>query len=185
MFSALTAASYGGLFTFLASSSFVFISVMGLSKTQYGLLMLSMSFFYIVGTFVCRYWLPRYGVRKTVALAAVLSLVGGTTLGVLPLLGVGGVWAVMVPFYVFMLGHGVHQPCGQSGAVNPFADCAGAASALNGFLIMVVAFAMGGWLAWQTEASVRPLTSGVWFWSVCIALTAWTAVQRHGEPAPR
>jgi DHA1 family bicyclomycin/chloramphenicol resistance-like MFS transporter len=46
----LAATSYGGLFTFLATSSFVFITVLGLSKTQYGLLMLSMSAVYIAGT---------------------------------------------------------------------------------------------------------------------------------------
>ena len=181
-FSALTAASYGALFTFLVSSSFVFIQLLGLSKTQYGLVMFAMSFCYIGGTFLCRRLLPRFGVRKTVGLAAVLSLAGGTTLGVLPLLGVTSVWSVMLPFLVFMVGHGVHQPCGQSGAVNPFPQSAGAASALNGFLMMVVAFAMGGWLARQGAASVQPLTSGVWFWSACIALTAWTAVQRHGDP---
>ena len=180
-FSALTAASYGGLFTFLVSSSFVFINLLGLSKTQYGLVMFAMSFCYILGTFLCRRLLPRFGVRKTVGLAGVLSLAGGTALGVLPLLGVTNLWSVMLPFLVFMVGHGVHQPCGQSGAVNPFPQSAGAASALNGFLMMVVAFAMGGWLATQGAASVQPLTSGVWFWSVCIALTAWTAVQRHGE----
>lgn len=180
-FSALTAASYGGLFTFLVSSSFVFIKLLGLSKTQYGLVMFSMSFCYILGTFLCRRLLPRFGVRKTVGLAAVLSLAGGTTLGVLPLLGVTSLWSVMLPFLVFMVGHGVHQPCGQSGAVNPFPTSAGAASALNGFLMMVVAFAMGGWLATQGAASVQPLTSGVWFWSVCIAATAWTAVQRYAE----
>lgn len=180
-FSALTAASYGGLFTFLVSSSFVFIQLLGLSKTQYGLVMFSMSFCYILGTFLCRRLLPRFGVRKTVGLAAVLSLAGGTTLGVLPLLGVTSLWSVMLPFLVFMVGHGVHQPCGQSGAVNPFPTSAGAASALNGFLMMVVAFAMGGWLATQGAASVQALTSGVWFWSVCIAGTAWTAVQRYAE----
>lgn len=43
-FSALSTASYGGLFTFLAASSFVFIQVLGLSKTEYGLVMFSMSF---------------------------------------------------------------------------------------------------------------------------------------------
>ena len=28
---------------------------------------------------------------------------------------------------------------------------------------------------------VLPLTNGLWFWSVLIALVAWTLVQRHGE----
>lgn len=182
-FSALSAASYGGLFTFLASSSFVFIKVLGLTKAQYGLVMFSMCACYLAGTFICRRLLPRFGVRTSVAIAASLSLTGGTLMGVLAWAGLHNVWAIMLPYYLFMLGHGVHQPCGQSGAVGPFPKAAGAASAMNGFLMMVVAFAMGGWLGTHMDGTVRPLTHGVWFWSVLIAATAWTVVQKYGEPA--
>jgi MFS transporter, DHA1 family, multidrug resistance protein len=182
-FSALTAASYGGLFTFLATSSFVFIRVLGLSKTGYGLVMFSMCFCYLAGTFVCRRLLPRFGVRRSVAVAACLSLAGGTTMGVLAWAGVQNVWAILLPYYLFMLGHGVHQPCGQSGAVSPFPQSAGAASALNGFLMMLVAFGMGGWLGTHMDGTVRPLTHGVWFWSALIATAAWTVVRKYGEPA--
>lgn len=183
-FSALSAASYGGLFTFLASSSFIFTGVLGLSTAQYGLVMFSMCLFYVVGTFVCRRLLPRFGIRKSVAIAAGLSLSGGTLVGVLSLAGIHNVWAIMLPFYLFMLGHGVHQPCGQSGAVGPFPQSAGAASALNGFLMMVVAFAIGGWLGTHMDGTVMPLTLGVWFWSVLVAASAWTLVQKHGESPP-
>ncbi len=182
-FSALAGASYGGLFTFLASSSFVFIKVLGLSKPQYGLVMFSMCFCYLAGTFICRRLLPRFGVRSSVAIAAGLSLAGGTLMGVLAWAGLHNVWAIMLPYYLFMLGHGVHQPCGQSGAVGPFPQAAGAASAMNGFLMMVLAFAMGGWLGTHMDGTVRPLTHGVWFWSVLVALTAWTVVRKYGEPA--
>ncbi len=182
-FSALSAASYAGLFTFLATSSFVFITVLGLSKMQYGLVMFSMCFFYLLGTFVCRRLLPRFGVRRSVAIAACLSLTGGTLMGVLAWAGLQNVWTVLLPYYLFMLGHGVHQPCGQSGAVGPFPKAAGAASALNGFLMMVLAFGMGGWLGSRMDGTVAPLTNGVWFWSLCIALVAFTLVQKYGEPA--
>ena len=183
-FSALSAASYAGLFTFLAASSFVFIKVLGLSRTQYGLVMFFMCFSYLLGTFACRRLLTRFGLRKTVALAACLSLLGGTLMGALAWAGVSNVWAVMLPYFIFMVGHGVHQPCGQSGAVGPFPHAAGAASALNGFLMMVVAFAMGGWLGTRMDGSVLPLTNGVWFWSIFIALTAWTLVRKYGDPVP-
>lgn len=69
----------------------------------------------------------------------------------------------------------------QGGAVGPFPQAAGAASALNGFLMMITAFAMGGWLGAHMDASVRPLGLGMWFWSVLIALAAWTLVQRQGQ----
>lgn len=180
-FSALSAASYGGLFTLLAASSFVFMNVLGLSKTQYGALMALNSLGYIAGTFLCRYWLARLGVRRTLKWAGGLSLAGGTLMAVLSLAGVQNVWAIMGPQMLFVIGHGIHQPCGQSGSVGPFPHAAGAASAMNGFLMMLAAFAMGSWLGGHMDGTVLPLTLGVWFWSALIALTAWTLVQKYGE----
>ncbi len=182
-YSLLSIGSYGGLFTFLAASSFVFIKVLGLSKTQYGLVMFSISFVYIVGTFMCRALLTRFGVRRSVAIAGGLTLTGGTGMGVLALLGFHNLWAMTLPFWLFMLGHGVHQACSQSGAVGPFPQAAGAASALNGFLMMVAAFVMGAWLGRYMDGTVVPMALAIWFWSGWIALVAWTLVQKYGEPA--
>ena len=183
---ALSSASYLGLFTFLASSSFVFIQFMGYSKTAYGFLMLSMSLSYIVGTFLCRWLLRRTSVHRTVGMAALLTVTGGVSMAALAYAGEGqdwyGAWAVMVPMYIFMLGHGVHQPCGQSGAVAPFPQRAGTASALNGFLMMLGAFFMGAWLSTHMDRPVFALAHGVLLWAIVITLVAWTAVQRHGRP---
>lgn len=183
---ALSAGSYLGLFTFLASSSFVFVSFMGYSKTAYGFLMLSMSLSYIVGTFWCRWMLRHTSVHRTVGIAAVLTITAGVSMAALAYAGQGqdwyGAWAVMVPMYIFMLGHGVHQPCGQSGAVAPFPHRAGTASALNGFLMMLGAFFMGGWLGTHMDRPVFALAHGILLWAVFITVVAWTAVQRHGRP---
>jgi len=181
-FALLSTASYGGLFTFLAASSFVFIGVLGLSKTQYGLVMFSMALVYVFGTFWCRRLLPRFGVRRSVSIAAVLTLAGGLLMAALAWAGLHNVWALLLPFHLFMFAHGVHQPCSQSGAVVPFPHAAGAASALSGFLMMIAAFAMGGWLGKHMDATVYPLAYGLCFWSVCIAAIAWTVVQKYGEP---
>jgi len=184
-FTLLATATYAGLFTFLATSPFVFIQVLGLSKTQYGLLMFSMSATYILGTLLCRYWIPRLGVRRTVAVGAAFSLAGGSGMALTAWLGWHSLWAIMGPFYAFILAHGIHQPCGQSGAVSPFPQAAGAASAMSGFLMMLVAFFMGDWLGRQMPAdgsgSVQALAQGLWLWSLVIALAGWTIVQRYGE----
>ena len=183
---ALSAASYLGLFTFLATSSFVFTRQLGYSKTTYGLLMFTMSFAYIVGTFWGRWMLRRTSMHRTVGVAAVLTLGGGVLLATLAHAGHDlpwyGAWAVMGPVYLFMFGHGVHQPCGQSAAVAPFPRQAGTASALNGFLMMLGAFFMGGWLGRHMDVPLFALAHGMLLWSVVIALVAWTAVQRHGRP---
>ena len=179
----LTTASYCGLFTFLAASSFVFINVLGESKTAYGLWMTSMSVAYIVGTFACRLMVVHWGVQRSVAIAGAVTLISGGTLAILAWAGVHHVWAIMLPFYGFMLAHGVHQPCGQSGSVSPFPQAAGAASALSGFLMMVAAFGVGSWLGVQLaqDHTVMPLTQGLGLWSVLIATAAWTVVRRYGQ----
>jgi DHA1 family bicyclomycin/chloramphenicol resistance-like MFS transporter len=184
--SALSSASYLGLFTFLATSSFVFTQQLGYSKTIYGLLMFTMSFAYIVGTFWGRWMLRRTSIHRTVGVAGLLSICGGLLLTALAHAGSGqawyGAWAVMLPVYLFMFGHGVHQPCGQSAAVAPFPLKAGSASALNGFLMMLGAFFMGGWLGRNMDVPLLALAHGLLLWSAVIAAVAWTAVQRHGRP---
>lgn len=184
-YSALSIAGYGGLFTFLAASSFVFIQVLSVEKARYGLLMASVSVCYLGGTFLCRRLLARFGLRHTVAIASALTLASGSALGLFALQGWSsgphGVWFIMLPMYGFMFAHGVHQPCAQAGAVGPFPHSAGAASSLNGFLMMLAAFGIGGWLGQRMDGTVFPLTNGIWFWSAVIALSGWTLVQRYGE----
>lgn len=176
----LQAAAYGGLFTFLASSAFVFLNVYGVSRPMYGLAMASASLAYIGGTFICRRLLARAGLQGAVRYGAALSLAGGTLMGVLALAGVHTWWAFMLPHYLFMVGHGIHQPCTQTGAVAAFAQMAGTASALSGFLLTVVAFAIGAWLGWRIDGTVFPLVNGVWFWTAVIAVIAWGPVQWFG-----
>ncbi|MDB5870616.1 MAG: Drug resistance transporter Bcr/CflA subfamily [Ramlibacter sp.] len=180
--SALSVASYAGLFTFLASSSFIFIKVLGLTRTQYGLVMFGMAFTYILGTLWCRRLLPRFGVRKSVAIAGGVTLASGTLMGGLALAGMQNSWAIALPFCLFMFAHGVHQPVGQSGAVGPFPHAAGAASALNGFVMMIGAFGVGGWVGMRLDGTVFALTNGLWFWTACIAAVAWTLVRKYGDP---
>ena len=181
-FTCLSVGSFGGLFTFLVTSSFVFIKLIGLSRMEYGLVMGSMSLAYIVGTLVCRRLLPRFGVSGTVAIGGGLSLAGGLLMAASAWLGWHSVLGLVGPFYLFVIAHGIHQPCGQSGAVGPFPKAAGAASALGGFLMMAIAFAMGLWLGVYADGTVFPMAHGIAFWAVCTALSAWLLVRRYGGP---
>jgi len=125
--------------------------------------------------------LVRFGVAQSVAIGGVLTLTGGLLLTLSAWMAWHSVMALIGPFYIFMLGHGIHQPCGHSGSVGPFPQAAGAASALGGFLMMAVAFLMGLWLGQQEGGAVRGMAWGIGFWSVVTSLTAWTLVQRIGR----
>jgi MFS transporter, DHA1 family, multidrug resistance protein len=180
----LITATYGGLFTLLAASSFAYIEVLGLTPTQYGLAMASGSTSYLVGTFYCRRWLLRVGLLGAVRRGAAFTLAGAA----------GMLWCAWAPSlasvplllaaqWLYAFGHGIHQPCGQAGAVGPFPQMAGVAAALAGCLLALVAFAVGVWLGQAMDGTLRPMASGVAFWGVVTAAIAWTLVQRHGAPA--
>jgi DHA1 family bicyclomycin/chloramphenicol resistance-like MFS transporter len=181
--STLVAATYGGLFTVLASSSFVYIDVLGLSPAGYGIALGSGSLAYMAGTFVCRRWLQRHGLTGAVRRGAGFTLAGGLSMAAFAAAGVEAVWAVLLPQWLFAFGHGIHQPCGQTGAVGPFPQAAGVASALAGFVLAATAFVVGLWLGVALDDTVRPMAYTVGFWSVVTAVVGWTLVQRHGVPA--
>lgn len=175
--------TYGGLFTFLASSSFVYIEVLGTSRPVYGLFLASASVSYLAGTFACRRWIAAHGITRTVRRAAAFSLAGGLGMAALSLAGVTSPWAICLPQLVFNFGHGIHQPCGQAGVVGPFPQAAGAASALSGFMSAAAAFLIGLWLGRAIDGTVFPLTLTLALFSVLTAAVAWTLVQRHGDPS--
>ena len=185
-YSALSTASFAGLFTFLATSSFVFTQSMGLSKTVYGLLMVSMSLSYIVGTFICRWLLLRVSVQMCVLMASFVSLFAGVLMMLVAYAGPGqswfGAWAVMLPVNFFLLAHGVHQPCGQSGCIAPFPEMAGTASAVNGFSMMLVAFGVGTWIGTHMSDPLLAMAQGMMFASICIGLIGILAVRKIPLP---
>ncbi|MES2957334.1 MAG: Bcr/CflA family efflux MFS transporter [Pseudomonadota bacterium] len=180
----LTTATYGGLFTLLSASSFVYIEVLGLSPAQYGLAMASGSSFYLIGTFFCRRWLLRLGLLGAVRRGALFTLSGALGMLACALVpAVAGVTMVLASQWLFAFGHGIHQPCGQTGAVGPFPQMAGVASALSGCLLALTAFAVGLWLGRAMDGTLAPMAWGVAFWGSLTAAVAWTLVQRHGQAA--
>ena len=175
---ALVSCSYGGLFTMLAGSSFVYIELLGLSPGAYGLCMAAGSSSYLAGTFVCRRWLGRLGMAGAVRRGGAFTLAAGVFMWVLGVLGVHHVGAVLLPQCLYAFGHGIHQPCGQAGAVGPFPHAAGTASALSGFVLAGTAFLVGLWLGRVLDGSLMPYALTLAFWSALTAAVAWTLVQR-------
>jgi DHA1 family bicyclomycin/chloramphenicol resistance-like MFS transporter len=174
----LVACTYGGLFTLLAASSFVYIDVLGLSPAAYGAAMAMGSLAYIGGTFVCRRWIARRGMQRTVARGGFFTLGAGALGAVLALAGVAQAWAVLVPQCLYLFAHGLHQPCGQAGVVAPFPRTAGAAAALAGLVLALVAFGIGRWLGVALDGSTTPMMLGLAFWATLTCAVAWWLLPR-------
>ncbi|MBI5722193.1 MAG: Bcr/CflA family efflux MFS transporter [Burkholderiales bacterium] len=175
----LIACTYGGLFTILAASPFVYIEVLGLSSAAYGLTLAWGGGVYLISTFVGRRWIHRHGMAGAVTRGAAFTLAGGALALVATRVESGALWWLLAAHGLYSFGHGMHQPCGQAGAVGPFPQAAGAASALAGFVLAIVAFAIGLALGAALDGTVRPLAYGIAFWAAATAAVAWTLVRRH------
>jgi DHA1 family bicyclomycin/chloramphenicol resistance-like MFS transporter len=178
----LVSGTYAGLFVLLSGSSHVYIGVLGMSTAGYGVTMAGGSLVYLIGTLFCRRWLPHVGLVGAVQRGAWFSLAGGVGMAACAFAEHPPAAAVLLSHGLFTFGHGLHQPCGQTGAVGPFPQMAGVASALAGCLLALVAFAVGSWLGAAMDGSLRPLGVGLGAAAVATATIAWTLVRRHGEP---
>lgn len=157
---ALAATTYGGIFCFLLLSPMVYIDLFGLSPVLYGWIPAGGSLVYILSTTWCRRLLLRHWPVRTVQLAAALSLLG-------PCIQIAG--CVLAPdspipllagHAVYALGNGLHQPCGQAGAVADLPpQLAGRAVSCSGFVIMCVAFCVGQLAAHFVDPTMR---HGAW-----------------------
>jgi len=174
----LMACSYGALFVVLAGSSFMFIGLLGFSPAAYGLALASGSLSYLAGTFVCRRWVMRHGMAGTVRRGAFFTLAAALGFVIPAAAGWQNGVVLLVPQALLAFGHGLHQPCGQAGAVGPFPQAAGTAAALAGFVLCVLAFGIG--LALGRLLGDTTLVYAVAIASAGLAtcLVAWVLVPR-------
>ncbi len=177
------AATYGGLFAFISGSSFVLIRVLGQHATEFGFSFATMVAGYLVGTVVCRRFVIRRGLQRTIFAGAGLQAVAGLAMAALALAGVHVPAAIVVPMFFYGMAHGMIQPPAQSGAVAPFPHSAGAAAALMGCVMMVTAAAIGIWLGASYNGTVYPLTLTICACALASAGIAATLVRRDGDVA--
>jgi DHA1 family bicyclomycin/chloramphenicol resistance-like MFS transporter len=177
------ASTYAGLFAFISGSSFVLMRALGLSATAYSFAFSTMVAGYLTGTIVCRRLLPRHGLQRTIAAGGTLQALAGSSMAALALAGVHVPAAIIVPMFFYGVAHGIVQPPSQSGAVAPFPSSAGAAAALLGFAMMLIAAAVGAWIGASYDGTVYPLTLTIAGCSLATALIAFTLVRRHGDVA--
>ena len=67
--------------------------------------------------------------------------------------------------------------------MGPFPQAAGAASALAGFSLALVAFGTGLWLGRALDGTVLPFAVTVCVWAVLTSTVAWTLVQWQARPS--
>lgn len=134
---------YSGIFIFISGSSFVLIDGLGLPPDLYGYCFAAAVLGYICGAFASgrlnRYW----STDRLIATGMGVGLTAGLLAAGLAFAGIASVVSVVAPFALFLSGAGLILPNSIAGSLGPFPRIAGSASALLGFLQMLVASCVG------------------------------------------
>jgi DHA1 family bicyclomycin/chloramphenicol resistance-like MFS transporter len=176
-------ATYAGVFAFLSGAPFVFIEVFGATPQGFGLYFSITVVGYVLGSLACKPMLRKVGVRRTLMMASCLSASAGMLMLALALGGAHAPWAIILPQFFYVMGHGLLTPCAQAGSVTPFPSMAGAASALMGFMLAAAGAISGTIMGLTFNRTVYPLVFTIASASLMLALIAWTLVRRHGHIA--
>ena len=150
--------AYSGIFAFISGSSFLLIDVLGLAPERFGLCFAAVVAGYMLGAFASGRLTLRLGLERLVAVGAIVSMLAGLLAAAFTLLAEPTVLGLIGPVFLFLIGAGLMLPNAMAGAMGPFPDRAGAASALLGFVSMAFAAGLGILVGQLHDGSGRSMT---------------------------
>jgi len=126
----------GALFTFLASATFALQEDLGVSTQEFGFMFAGVMIGLVTGATLSTRFSPQFGLQKSMLVGIIASTLGGWAMAISWLIDANHWMAIILPMTVVMFGMGILRPNSIAGAISPFRDMAGSASALIGFLQM-------------------------------------------------
>jgi len=127
---------YAGLMTYLSSSSFVYIEMLGVPVKYFGFIFLSSVGGYILGSGLSARLSRSYDSEQTVLVGAALATTAVGSMWISTQLMPRSVAALVLPMMFYSTGLGLVLPNAMAVALRPFPHIAGTASALLGFIQM-------------------------------------------------
>ena len=150
-----------GHLVFISSSSFVLISVLGLSPQMFGLSFGLVAFGIMIGAFLAGKLSGRFSIPTLVMAGTLVNTLGGGVMVLLGSLGIGGAWGIVLPMVLITMGGGLARSPAVAGAIIPFPRMAGLASALMGFVQMSSAAAYASLFSLINDGSPQAMTSAI------------------------
>jgi len=139
----LASTSYAGLFAWISGASFVLQNLYGLTPFNFGVAFALGSVGYMTGTALAARLVIKVGLDRTIGIGACACAAGGLIMMAAVALGLASAASLVVPMAIFLAGLGMVLPQSFAGAMTPFPERAGAASALLGFVQQTLAALCG------------------------------------------
>ena len=153
--------SYAGLFAWISAASFVLQDIYGLTAFGFGVAFALGSVGYMVGATLAARMVGKLGIDGTIGLGGVCMTLGGLSMAAAVALGLSSSASLVLPMAIYLAGLGMVLPQSIAGAMTPFPERAGAASALLGFVQQAIAALCGVTVGHFLGASAWPLASAV------------------------
>src|SRR5664279_1498147 len=173
---ALSTASYAGLFAWISGTSFVLQNLYGLSPFSFGIAFALGSIGYMTGATLAARLVMRLGIDGTIGLGSFTLAAGGLGMVAALALGFGSAFSLVLPVAVYLAGLGMVLPQAIAGAMTPFPERAGAASALLGFIQQSAAALCGAVVGWLLGQNAWPLALAVAAMG-CVTLVIWVSTR--------
>ena len=159
----------GALFSFISAAPFVIIGQLGYAPQTFGVFFAIVMVGFITGASLSARLSKTRSPAVMVQIGTGVMLAGGILMLACAAFGIHHVAALVGPMAIIMHGMGLMRPNSIAGAMAPFRDRAGAASALVGFL------QLGGGVLAGVIASTRP-EGGITLFSASIAIACFAIV---------
>ncbi|HEX9464690.1 MAG TPA: multidrug effflux MFS transporter [Alphaproteobacteria bacterium] len=181
-FACTAAAMSGALFAFVSGASLVFLRVFGFEERYFGYLFGLIMLGNISGAAIGGKLVMRYGIEGLLRRGVILAMAAGVGMAVLAWAHLDHPAAVMVPMFLFMLGFSLVLPQAMAGAMSPFPQMAGNASALLGVFQFTVASLVGFWVGASFDGTARPMAEAIGTMTV-LSWLSFTLIVRRTKPA--
>ncbi len=181
-FAATAAAMSGALFAFISGASLVFLRVFGFDERYFGYLFGFVMLGNILGAAIGGRLVMRYRIEGLLRRGVILGMVSGVGMAALAWAHVDNAAAVLLPMFLFMLGFSLVLPQAMAGAMSPFGQIAGSASALLGVFQFTIASLVGVWVGALFDGTQRPMTEAIGVMTV-LCFLAFTLIVRPPRPA--
>ncbi|MDQ0676413.1 DHA1 family bicyclomycin/chloramphenicol resistance-like MFS transporter [Pseudarthrobacter siccitolerans] len=173
--------NFGGLFTYLSASPFLFQDVFGFSAQEYGLLFGINSLGIVAGIQTSSRLIRRVPPQWILAGATAWMFMMALLIVVFDQLGFG-LWGVLVPLWFYIMGTGFMFPCVQVLALAGHSAQAGTAASLLGFSTFMMAGIISPVVGWLGITSATPM-GAVQAACILLAIAAlWLVVRPRTVP---
>lgn len=180
-FVAATASVFCGMFAFISGSSFLLVTGLGLSPTEYALCFASVVVAFMGGSFSAGRLSGRLGFVRMIRVGTALATVGGLIGLGLALAGSMQAPSIIAPMALFIFGAGLTMPNATAGAVANYPTMAGLASSLMGFVQMALSAGVGAAVGALDDGTSLPMMGALAASGVAAAAAGWLVSRSTGK----